>query len=1062
MGKNKQAQRTKNNARPSSSGRSAELLGNTAPTFAGFTAVIDGGFVPVLPGFTVTTADEFDPNLNPNFHLVLKKMGKKDSTTKLKALQEFSELIRNSEPEAVKTVLPLWPRLYCHLAVDVEHRVREAAHQAQRAVVLRAKRNLAPYLRQLAGPWFTSQYDTYPPAATAASQAFQDAFPPNKVTEAIIFCQEQILNYIHDNLIVHTPQTLSNATTVTAEEMEAKYQRVIISSLHGYALYLQKLPADQLKAANQANKKILASKKFWKFSKHSSALIRNAWFTVIIALCEKAPDLLADDGSRVALAVFNSLDETDPIVLPTVWEASLHVLTTVEDCWEHVSAEKLVLPKLWHILREGGQGNASAIFPNLLPFISKIPSTVCPNKQDFYDKLFGSMRLGMSKKSVMQSNSECYAVAKCYIECLQYIIMLHLNDIDFCQSVLTNHLTEAVAVVLKNQNLHLVSGALFPQISGLVQHWNHSCDNEEYKKVLEEFWKILTNTLLGSVSNEDSLESSVPSWILNRQVDLCLYLKNPKLHRNIQKLKVKFTAEDEENSEPESPVDSEPCVMEETSFIDQGLNTLVQHLSASYFKKIEESNDKNFLVCLTKLIESFTSRELFLNLIQVNISEDIETNKCLLQLFNTKFYKWLENDIMCSEDIIGITFSLLDVLPSEEKEHVLESLYKVPNESVLMWCVKASLKHHSDPTVRKWLNSQQLSNFLMTLVRDICQHKIATDAEHVLKSCLSKTKDGELVISTETFSAILLEFSEKIQSSKNIPCIKFVSELARSLYSGDVRLDPYLHSDTAAEQLLLSLFQLSCIEREEENNVWCVGVSALARLYGSSSERFIEVASKFCEVVKKELLSREETSMETIDHISSTVIAFIQAAVNCFPDDVEEKTSLTSTSAKLCLCFLSSLITILDERAEDLTTICTYTEQIKGLLNFNTECAAGSNSCSSINSVADIVQYVTLLVFSVTLISKLPESWVSADDEDIDEEKRVRMISSYDIYLLINPVLTIVYSVGICESFSSLYRSSIFYYKMFPIYSNLIQRFKLLTVRLDVKALEYISSITRE
>ena len=91
----------------------------------------------------------------------------------MQALQEFSELIRNSEPEAVKTVLPLWPRLYCHLAVDVEHRVREAAHQAQRAVVLRAKRNLAPYLRQLAGPWFTSQYDTYPPAATAASQAFQ-------------------------------------------------------------------------------------------------------------------------------------------------------------------------------------------------------------------------------------------------------------------------------------------------------------------------------------------------------------------------------------------------------------------------------------------------------------------------------------------------------------------------------------------------------------------------------------------------------------------------------------------------------------------------------------------------------------------------------------------------------------------------------------------------------------------------------------------------------------------------------------------------------------------------
>ena len=117
---------------------------------------------------------------------------------------------------------------------------------------------------------------------------------------------------------------------MTADEMEAKYQRVLISSLQGYALYLHKLPADQLKAAEQANKKILVSKKFWKLWKHSCALIRNAWFTVVIALCQKAPHFLANEGSRVALAVFGNLDESDPIVLPTVWEASLHVLTTIE------------------------------------------------------------------------------------------------------------------------------------------------------------------------------------------------------------------------------------------------------------------------------------------------------------------------------------------------------------------------------------------------------------------------------------------------------------------------------------------------------------------------------------------------------------------------------------------------------------------------------------------------------------------------------------------------------------------------------------------------------------
>jgi hypothetical protein len=39
---------------------------------------------------------------------------------------------------------------------------------------------------------------------------------------------------------------------------------------------------------------------------------------------------LADEGARVALAAFGNLDETDPTVLPTVWEASLNVLTTLQ------------------------------------------------------------------------------------------------------------------------------------------------------------------------------------------------------------------------------------------------------------------------------------------------------------------------------------------------------------------------------------------------------------------------------------------------------------------------------------------------------------------------------------------------------------------------------------------------------------------------------------------------------------------------------------------------------------------------------------------------------------
>lgn len=1086
-GKHKQAQRTKNNARPSSSGRSAELLGNSAPTFVGFTAVKDGGFVPVLPGFSVTS-EEFDPNLNPDFHLVLKKMGKKDSTTKLKALQEFSELIKNSESEAVKTVLPLWPRLYCHLAVDVEHRVREAAHQAQRAVVQRAKRNLAPYLRQLAGPWFTSQYDTYAPAASAASLAFQDAFPPKKVTEAIVFCQEEILNYIYDNLIVQTAQTLSNPKIVTAEEMEAKYQRVVVSSLQGYALYLHKIPAEQLQAVHPTNKKLISSKKFWKLAKHTSALIRNAWFSVLIALCQKAPDLLADEGARAALAVFGNLDETDSTVLPTVWEASLHVLTTVQDCWRNVSAEKLVLPKLWHILREGGQGNAVTIFPNLLPFLSKIPSSVCSNKQDFYDKCFDSIRHGLSQKSVVQSAAECNAVARCYVECLRYIAALHLSESDFCQALVQNHLIGAVELMLKDQKLQLVSAALFPQVSGLIYHWSNS---EGYGVLVQLFWNNLTSLVLESLSSPgDGLQfrSICTEWLLNRLVELCLCLKNPKHQRSSRGLKVKFVFPEnnsnDESMEPESPTDPVLSISNDV-LIDKYLQTVVEVICVSCFRKTKHFCDRTFLFYLNKLIRAFESRELFVSLLKADVTQDIgtESKDSLVHLYDSTLHKWLQDEKICCENLVDITFSLLKFLTADEKNHVLDALCKVSSRSVFVWCVRSALEQQSDPCVQNWLRSTQLSQILVSLTHDICSSKTIVEASHILRCCLTETKGGELVISHAAFSDILSEFSCFLSSSRDeLLCMDFVVELVMLLYSRDLMLYPFLHSNLAAENLLLSLFRLSCQKskgsKEEVEAAWCVGISSLARLHGNCSEDFVKLTLKFAEVVKEELITREDVSVASVDHTVAIVMSFLDAAARCFPAD-NDQASGSSTVLKLCLIFLNCLSSKLAAREHKLTAICLYAENLKGLLNVNTKHLQTKyllqenhqitgKSCiedgeDEVGSVEEIIQYVMLLLFSITLISKLAENLNQADEDEIqddsDQEDFKEKMSCSDVCLLEDHLLTAVYSVAVCECFIRHYKSSVYYYKVFSKYDILNERFKLLMRTFNAKEMKYITHI---
>ena len=60
-------------------------------------------------------------------------------------------------------------------------------------MVLRVRKNIAPHLKSLMGPWIVGQCDVYPPAASAAKASFQAAFPPAKQSEAVAFCKEEVI-----------------------------------------------------------------------------------------------------------------------------------------------------------------------------------------------------------------------------------------------------------------------------------------------------------------------------------------------------------------------------------------------------------------------------------------------------------------------------------------------------------------------------------------------------------------------------------------------------------------------------------------------------------------------------------------------------------------------------------------------------------------------------------------------------------------------------------------------------------------------------------------------------
>lgn len=209
-------------------------------------------------------------------------MGKRDSTTKIKALQEFAELCEENSLETLKTILPFWPRIFSRLAVDGDRRVREYLHKSHLQLTSQLGRNLAPYLKEMMGAWFTSQSDTYAPAAFVAAHSLKTCFPGDKFSDAIAFCHNEIMDYIWDSLF--------KEDTLSDEQKE----RITIGGITGYSLLLQQIKPNMLEVEKCLQRHIemwKCTKLYKVVEKNRSLPIKQAWFGMVYSLVHHLPQV---------------------------------------------------------------------------------------------------------------------------------------------------------------------------------------------------------------------------------------------------------------------------------------------------------------------------------------------------------------------------------------------------------------------------------------------------------------------------------------------------------------------------------------------------------------------------------------------------------------------------------------------------------------------------------------------------------------------------------------------------------------------------------------------------
>ncbi|XP_041350967.1 E3 ubiquitin-protein ligase listerin-like [Gigantopelta aegis] len=885
---------------PSSSSQAAELLSAAGTAPIGFLGFGSPAFVPASQSF-----DDTDNSLDSDFRMVLRKLSKRDSITKIKALQEFIGLCQEKDEDCLKAVLPFWPRIYNKMAIDIDYRVRETAQQAMNTLVSKVRRNLAPYVKSIMGSWLLSQCDTYPTVSSAAKQAFQSAFPPARQQPAINYCKLEIAEYLIDNLLNQAPGTLSDPKNNSKEDMEQKYNRVMASSLLALCQLLTSLQADELGSIKGHLRGLLNDGKLWKFSKSSISNIKSGMFSFCASLCQTCPDVAKEYVTKIAPFVLNSLDITDPVIISSLWEAILSVVNYIEDCWSHVSWPKSFWPKLRNVLETGCFGNASIIGPSILPLLSKISSACYGEPEKFYSEFFVCFRNGLSKDSLLQSPSECSSMIKAFVECCQFIckqitasggqeILLRIIVLDHFLPVVESSLIETRPALSKSP-LYSVMGTFLQSLE----------KSESSVYVVDLFWKELLQCVEENFS--DTRENSVASPLLERLPLLFQGLKNMQTTK-AKAEKVRFVAEVKFSSEvTKDDNDSNVSCATNVSELSTFSRAFLQDVTSETFQKAYKLKHVSFVKLFSELVGISFDEATVVKLLEVC---DISTSgDVFLTFVKILIVPWLQEDQLksnssCVSHLLSIVFICITHVKDSESTAVLADLCHILT-SPLHLCYlieKALVKRQYLPCVQHWFKSSSLTGRVVSLTQKICQLSVEDDfsdnkemVDHgwaVVSLVLSTSDNEEPVFSTECIQGIidtihltLTKLGRSQQENRVDQAVLFVTKAA-FIFFNNLKM---CLSISSAEDLILALFSV-CIDMkdfisddtlQEAKRAWVTGLQVVVKQTGAllRDKGFIMQA---CSLSKTLIESRAKT-LKSYKHILSNIETLVTTLQKTLP-----------------------------------------------------------------------------------------------------------------------------------------------------------------------------------
>ncbi|XP_068631510.1 E3 ubiquitin-protein ligase listerin [Battus philenor] len=747
-GKAQRARRTKNNARPSSSGRTAELLNNSGKDVLLFGA---GASQPLMPLFPTIAVVNFEQGLNSEYILCFKKFGKKDPITKTKALQELHDLLKNGNADEVVAALPAWAHFYPILTIDSDRKVRECTQMCHASLVQACGRRLAPQLRRLLPAWLLAQHDDHGPAQYHAQSALTNTFPAGKLSEAMTFCKEEIVNLLLENLMGNVEGTL-NKTFDNEEDKLILVSHIIASSLRALEQFVAQLPVANDDWLWNCLLPLLRAPSFWKMIQQSNEQkdVRAAWYGAVGQMTARFKQRFGTEfGARAGRALLAAPER--PPAAAHRWAALLLLMHNVQDWHTWFDKKELLVKRILEVLENGGWGDARLLSELLLPLLARLPSDLLTGQ--FYQALFNAMFAGLEKKNVLSSKSERQAWVANVADCLRHLSTQPCEFVvEVGSCVHRTWLTKVLAVHDDQCRKNLIKYSVM-KMAALLKFWlkrSKEDDDQKYEQLVRAVWQNLGSILSSQV---DAPEVSVDGIhkVIEDHILLLQTLKTAINQDEKKQLTIKFAGDPEVEPEAKIVTTSE-CDAAAAERYRHNLDETVERMCAMYldFAGKHKAADA-VLAPLVALLVEFDSERLYRGLARHFGADSV------YGLYERLLRNWLMDEAMQCRALLDVVFLLLKYLSEQEQDWVFDS-FELLEQGMAEWCLALCVSHpHCEERAPgRWLRAASAQRALMQMSARAMRAGDAPAAALLLR-CLAHTVDGESVASKDTIEEMVVQ-----------------------------------------------------------------------------------------------------------------------------------------------------------------------------------------------------------------------------------------------------------------------------------------------------------------